>query len=242
MAASFVSSRIVARVVGAAVACGASFDDVCRTSGVSRAELVDVDGRLSPDAYLAVLRAARAHVTDPTLAFRAIGMRAGSYNLLRFLCGSSATLGDALAQGARYLRAETDVTAWEVCTEGDVTALRLRRHLLLSPVETQFADELSTADIVLLARDFTGRDISPARVRFAFAAPSDRRHHQELFRCPIEFDAPTTELRWSNDVLALPLVGADDVAVAFFEHEIQKAIAHGARVDLIGRVRRELSA
>lgn len=242
MGASFVSSRIVARIVAAAVACGADREDVCRASGVSPAELADVDGRLSPDVYLAVLRTARAHVTDPTLAFRAIDMRPGSYNLLRFLCGSSANLGEALTRGARYLRAETDVTSWEVVVEQDVSALHLVRHLPLSPLESQFADELSTADIVMLARDFTSRDISPARVRFAFAPPSDPRLHQEIFRCPIDFDAPVTELRWSNDVLALPLVAADEVAVAFFEHEIRKAISRGASLDLITRVRRELAA
>ena len=242
MGASFVSSRIVARIVAAAVACGAKLEDVCRASGVSPTELADVDGRLSPDVYLAVLRTARAYVTDPRLAFRAIDMRPGSYNLLRFLCGSSANLGDALTRGARYLRAETDVTSWEVRAEGDATALRLVRHLFLRPLESQFADELSTADIVVLARGFTGREISPSRVRFAFASPPDPGHHQELFRCPIDFDAPVTELRWSKDVLALPLVAADEVAVAFFEHEIRKAIENSSSLDLIARVRRELAA
>ncbi len=55
----------------------------------------------------------------------------------------------------------------------------------------------------------SGREIRPVRVRFAHVRTSDLKDFVRFFGCPVEFNAPTDQLAFSRETLALPLITAD---------------------------------
>ncbi len=58
-------------------------------------------------------------------------------------------------------------------------------------------------------RAASGYDVRPTRVRFAYIRPSGGREFERFFGCSVEFGAPSDQLEFSNETLALPLITAD---------------------------------
>ena len=50
---------------------------------------------------------------------------------------------------------------------------------------------------------------SPMRVRFSHKRPADITHYQELFQCPLEFEAPVNEIIFDAQFLKVPLPQVD---------------------------------
>jgi AraC-like DNA-binding protein len=67
--------------------------------------------------------------------------------------------------------------------------------------------DLMLANTVRMARAVTGIDGNPTLVRFQHSRPADTRPHEELFRCPLEFDAAHDEILFDRAYLAYPSGG-----------------------------------
>lgn len=90
-------------------------------------------------------------------------------------------------------------------------------------------DECAMAETIEALRYMTGEPVRPRVVRFRHAAPPDTREHEALFRAPLEFEAPHTELELDDAVLALPMRGAHEVFREVFEREVERALAERPR-------------
>ena len=69
--------------------------------------------------------------------------------------------------------------------------------------------EVSLVQLAMGVRYFTGVDVRPLRVRFAYPAPADLREHEALFGCPMEFEAPASDMEFSHEDADRPFVHAD---------------------------------
>ncbi len=63
--------------------------------------------------------------------------------------------------------------------------------------------------IIKAAREVTDRGVRPTRVACAHARNEDLTEFELFFGCPVEFGAPSGQLTFSNETLALPLVTDD---------------------------------
>jgi len=134
--------------------------------------------------------------------------------ILFYVASGAKDLGENLALFARYVRIVNEVARFKLrrtpeglAVEFDMVGLprqRLRQN-------TEFAISV----LVKALREDTGHRIRPVRVAFAHSRDSDLGEFERFYLCPVEFGRTASEgassdlLEFSNDTLALPLVGAD---------------------------------
>ena len=66
-------------------------------------------------------------------------------------------------------------------------------------------EDAMVAACVLFARDETGEQVSPTKVRLRRPRPHDAAPYDELFQCSVEFGAARTAITYTRDALAMPL-------------------------------------
>lgn len=146
--------------------------------------------------------------------------------LLTRLFDASATVGDAVHKLLDLQRLVNDVHPAVMLSRGDRTLLRMCTEG--SPLRApRHATEFGFAWLVVIARRATGADLSPLHVRFEHARPEDTREHRRVFRCPIDFASPASELEFSTAVLDLPHKSADPALSRILEsyaHELAKRL------------------
>lgn len=220
----FISSRIVCRIVDAAAARGVDADRLCHDVRIDPTDLRDVDARIAMASYYRLWPAAVARVGDPTFPLAVAETWSLTHNLLRFICMSSADLGEAFERASRYLRVLTNAVSWPLEGREDRVVLAMVRPDAEGVTDLQCAEEFGAAEIVTLARAFTGVAWNPLEVRFTSATPAHADAHRAFFRAPVTFSSPRAEVHIARDSLRLPLVHADPATVAFFEPYIDKLL------------------
>jgi AraC-like DNA-binding protein len=222
-----ISSRIVCRIVDAAAERGVDPLALCREAGVDPAAVRDVDAQIDIARYLRLWQTAAERVGAPDFPIAVAGTWQRTHNLLRFVCISSRDLGEAMERASRYLGVVTNAVSWPLEHRGDVTVLAMHREGGTSPA-TRYAEEFGVAEIVTLARAFTGEDVDPVTVRFTFERPPKTAAQEAFFRAPLAFGAPRCEVHFSAGTLRLPLLKADAATVQFFESYLEKLLSAGA--------------
>jgi AraC-like DNA-binding protein len=220
----FMSSRIVCRIIDAAARRGVDPLDLYRATEIDPKDVRDVDAQIGIERYLLLWRAVIERIKDPGFPLYVAESWNETHNLLRFLCISSADLGEALTRASRYLRVITNAVSWPLEQIGDAMVLSMVRQSSAQAPELRYAEEFGAAEIVTLARAFTGLPWKPRLVRFTFAEPSDSTSLRTFFSAPLEFGAERCEIHFSLESLRLPLLKADAATVAFFEPYVEKII------------------
>ncbi len=224
----FISSRIVCRIVDAAAARGADPVELCRAAEIPRNDVTDIDAQIEIGRYLRLwtLAVDRVGAADFPLAVARDWDR--THNLLRFVCMSSASLGEALERASRYLAVVTNAVEWPLEVSGDVTVLSMVRAGGGDHPGLRHAEEFGAAEIVTLARAFTGTSWNPVEVRFTFPAPADREALRAFFGAPLSFGHHRCEVHFASASLDLPLVRADPATIAFFEPWVERMLRTGS--------------
>ena len=239
-----ISSRIVCRILDAAAARGVDPMELYRAADIDPAHVRDVDAQIGFDRYLRLWSAAIARIDAPDFPLSVAGTWHRTHNLLRFVCMSSDDLGGALERASRYLRVVTNAVSWPVEQVGDVMVLSMDRGQA-SMTDTRPAEEFGAAEIVTLARAFTGFDWNPVEVKFTFPEPLDASAHRTFFRGPVSFGHARCEIHFSMESLRLPLVKADPATVAFFVPYVEKLLrgcdAQATEKTLVDDVKRVLA-
>ncbi len=133
----------------------------------------------------------------------------GAFAVVEYLMRTSPDLAHALDQLLRYERLLGSSPIFTL--EGE-EMLRLRRVRDYEPddaVEAAIA-EFALGSVIVIGSAATVSPWHPTLVRFSHHAPDDGgREHEELFRCPVEFDTERTELVIARGVLDTPMADAD---------------------------------
>lgn len=220
-----ISSRIVCRMVLVAERRGVDARAACHVVGIDPASVDDVDGQIGIDAYFDLWRLLSEQVADDGFPIEVAATANETHNLLRSLCMSCATMGESMARASRYLRVLTNSVRWPLSQEGDVVIMGVERLTPPRP-EHRFADEFGVAEMVQVARLFTGVDWSPRQVRFLHARPASTTPFETFFDSPLVFGANRTEVHIDRSSLELPLQRADQAASRFFESYANKLLAN----------------
>ncbi|MEQ9073209.1 MAG: AraC family transcriptional regulator ligand-binding domain-containing protein [Sandaracinaceae bacterium] len=116
-----------------------------------------------------------------------------------FACRTASTIGAAVETMLALWPLVTDAFTFEQVVGRGAVALRTpEAPALASTLEFHLADMVGTARIL------AGSDFSPLAVRFAHRPRAPLGAYEDVFRCPVSFEQPATELLMDRDHLALP--------------------------------------
>jgi AraC-like DNA-binding protein len=146
-------------------------------------------------------RAAYKLTNDPGLALH-LGMSAPPHtlNIAGEVLLHCSTIRLALAEIDRYLPLILPLARFHLEEVAD------RAHLIFDgsfpdPGIDRFANEVTLAFVVRIGRHFVSRAEPPIVLRFRHAEPAYAQTYQELFGCPIEFEANRNEVVFARTLL-----------------------------------------
>jgi AraC-like DNA-binding protein len=132
---------------------------------------------------------------------------------------SSPTFGVALDRIARYTRLAHG-SGFTVRRDRDLVTLVFTPTLPIRPY-TRGKIDMEMATIVTFGRDLTGSPLIPVRLTLACPPPSYAARYDEVFGCPVRFDAPLDSLVLTGADLQRPLVSAHAEVSSLFERRAE---------------------
>ncbi|WP_208721217.1 AraC family transcriptional regulator [Corallococcus aberystwythensis] len=236
------SARLARQGLLAAARRGVPAERLCEDVGLRWSELNGPEARIPYAVLDDILERAVALTGDDNLGLHMAGMDVmDADDPASLVILTSAHLREAMARGCRYQRVWGDGERFVV--EETPRGVRMR-FTPVGPAWRPAHRHLTEVALVQLAqglRVFTGADIRPLRARFNHAAPADLREHEALFGCPLEFNAPASDLEFSAGDADRPFVHADALLNAVFEHQARRALERLPVTDtLTDRVREQV--
>ena len=153
-----------------------------------------------------------------------------THDQLAYLMISSATLREASNAGLKYqnysgrFSGNLVVTSFsEIQTEGcyQIDAKAELGELRLLAIEDILTNIITTARWVL------GQPLPTTKLRCHYPAPAHFARYKSIFQCPIEFDAPVTQLFFNANILDKPLPQASPQSVTLYKKLCEeKSITH----------------
>ena len=204
------------------------------------ADLTDPDLRVPESSAEAAWRLAATLTGDHAVGLHlAEWLPRGALDLVEYAFRSSASLAAGLERLVRYSRVISDRVALRLDANDERLLLQVgdAGSTPLHPGRAEFA----LAATLKLARDGTGREITPQVVAFAHPAPAEQSEHRRFFHVPVTFGAGATSMILSAQDAAQPLLGADDALSTIVRRRLDKSLADRRQADMGGfaeRVRR----
>jgi len=158
------------------------------------------------------------------------------YGLLGYAMMSSATLEQAVQIAVKYhkLAGAMFELAYEV--DGDEAVLRID-HLLPGGRVGQYTVEELFAGISRLIGLLLGRDHKPSRILLNYESPEYAEKHLQCFRCPVIFNQPSCQYRFSREELSKSLAEADANTARICEESCRKLLNQmEIEEDIISRI------
>lgn len=217
---------ILRALVGVAVARGVEAGAFLEALGVTPEVLKDDEARVpSPVLNLAWLELER-RTGDPFVGLRAgEAARVGDFDVLDYVCASSATMAAACERVSRYYRLIHD--GLEMKLVQDAHGPRLIHHVPGAPpgAVSRHATEFVFAMMLTRSRTLTKVAWVPREVWFHHPRPEDISEHRRLFGCPLNFGRETNAVVFAPETLALPVSTADPALCAILERHVADRLA-----------------
>jgi AraC-like DNA-binding protein len=227
-------------------------------AGLSEDDLDHRQRRLSATAQGEFVEYAALALKDPVfglhLAEQSNPREAG---LLFYAVSSAENVGEALTLLMHYCRIVNESVRLKLTREPEGMLVEasfsgISRHRIRQNAEFQFAV------VVKAIREITGLNVCPTRVAYGHGRTTDVKEFERFFGCPVEFAAPSDQIGFSNEALALPLITEDPHLLetlrpfceeaararktaqgtmrAAVENEIQRLLPHGhARAEIVAK-------
>ena len=145
------------------------------------------------------------------------------YGLLGYAMMSSTTLEQAVQIAVKYHKMAGAMFELAFDVDGDEAVLRIE-HLLPDGRVGQYTVEELFAGISRLIGLLLGRDHKPSRILLNYEAPEYAEKYLQCFRCPVIFDQPSCQYRFSRDELADALAETDANTARICEDSCRKLL------------------
>jgi len=174
-------------------------------SGIDPAVLQQRGARVSHDPVERLWSQVAERLRDPLFALKlASDIPFGSGDLIDYLLGSSANVGDALQRLTRYMPLLCGGDRSRVVISGELASLRFQ-----PPGELPYQCELAVGLFVRRSRETFGPSWRIKHVSFRHAPLGPSASYDRVFQVPVHFGMPFEEAVFARDLLSLPLAGAD---------------------------------
>jgi AraC-like DNA-binding protein len=213
--------------------------------GVGEGALDDPDAKVPLESQTVVWEALAELPSSETLGVT-LGRRAliGELGVVGWAMLHAPNARAVIESIRRYGTLFGDPYVPEIEDEADRTVIH--RQFDERIARTRLLPEYAPASTVVLLRQLTQLpdDVPLAlEVWFQHSAPRDRSLHEEVFRCPVLFDAPETRLVLSRPALERPVIGRDPALYEYLDrHALALAKTFPDATSLAARVRRELGS
>lgn len=185
---------------------------------IRAAELPDwvlntADTMVSSSYQLRLWELLEYELAEPDIALRVgTANTLGHFGVHDYLFSTAPTLGEGLARSEEYAGLITTNVGFAVLGDSEDEANADIRLLSGLGRGRQLATQFALAAVVTRARNATGRNVSPIRIRFRQPAPRRYDRFVEMFGTRrVDFGAPTDQITFRASDLMLPLRTADPV-------------------------------
>ena len=199
---------------------GVSARDVLRGSGISQRRLQDPDGSITHPQQLRVYENSLALSSQPGLGLR-LGARfkPGHHGVLghALLCAES--MRDVLRIVLHYGAIRGFLLDFGLREEAGVTILSAHDIMPLGPIHAVAVEEL----LAMFATPDSGRSgaVRPKEIYVDYPAPAHRAQYEQLYECPIRFEADSVEIRIPSASLDVPSAMSNAEMVRICEERCQ---------------------
>lgn len=226
-------------VVAAAARRGVDADRLLAAHAIAQDRWSDPDLRLPADQVLRLWADAARLSAEPELAvLAAVEMPWGAYRVVDYLCGHTATLGEAVTALTRVFGIVNDGVHLSVRPAPDGGAI-LGLHGRRGPIPTAYVDYALTACVYRMSYAIGGP--VHARITLRRGPPGDRAAHHRAFGPSVTFDADDDEAWFEPALWATPTLTPDPVLREVLEHHaatVLRGLAPAEPVDpLVAEVR-----
>lgn len=200
------ASGIVAALELGGVDCRSLFAQL----GLDYAALTDPDARFAQDAMTRLWHLAVQASGNPAIGLNmAKSLRPSSFNVVGYAVMSSRNLQEGFARLVRYQRiiGEGADLSFHPTAEGYEMLLAIHGDRL--PSARQSA-EASLAYSLAFCRWLTGKPLRPRQVSLMGPPPEDLEPYNEVFQCPLKFNAEHYALLFERADLDAPLPSANE--------------------------------
>ena len=196
-------------------------DTIAAKNGLSHHALQDPNALVSAEQHRGLLSDAQRCYQGSDLGL-ILGLKrsVATHDKLAYLMLSSATLREASNAGLKYqnysgrFSGNLVVTSFsEIQAEGcyQIDAKAELGELRLLAIEDILTNIVTTCRWVL------GQALPITKLRCNYPAPAHVEQYQLIFHCPIEFDAPTTQLFFNANILDKPLPQSSPHSVTLYK-------------------------
>jgi AraC-like DNA-binding protein len=201
-----VSSEYLRLFAAGAQTRGLDVQPILTASGIDAAILGRRGARVAARKAAEVWKRSTKRLDDPLFGltlFEKVPM--GVMNLLDYVVISSAHVGDGLGRLARYAPLMGDAESLTLTVHGNEARFRFQNN----GNDIPYPIEMIVGIFLRRSRFFFGPEWTVKRVCFAHPPLGPRATYDRICQVPISFDMPFTEVVFTRDLLALPIVGAD---------------------------------
>jgi len=162
------------------------------------------------------------------------------FDLLAYAVRSCATLGEHYKRMGRYVRLIHEGMFLSLEVEQD--AARLMHGLVDNTIPPRHPMECMLALAVLQGRRAVGEDFAPREVRFAHAAPAQVSEQERLFRAPVRYGCPRSELVLDHAHLSQPQRYAEPRLLEVLDRQLEELLSRLPQArSFPGRVRSHMA-
>jgi AraC-like DNA-binding protein len=230
--ATTVSARIVKHLIDLGISAGISRDLMLAGAGVTDDDLRDPDAHVPVVAEIALWQLLARDITEPEFGVCAgERWRLRTIGLVGYVAQFSETLRGALQRVARYGRLFTEAVQIAVPTSRSEILLTSARPAL-GPGHA-LAESYRLSSILQASRELTRVHIVPAEVAFTYAQPSMVLAHRRHFGDGLHFGARTARIRFREEQLDLPVVGADETLARYLGNYAEQELERLVRGDTV---------
>lgn len=209
-------------IIGFAASAGAAPPDLLREAGLDPSVLVDMDSHL-PHAQEKRLWEAAVRLTGDSdfglhLAEWTVRSPPENFDVLAFAARSCLTLGEQFRLAGRYIRLIHEGVQLTLEEEGQVVRL-LHSHALETIIPRHPAEAMFGL-LVLHGRLAVGDDLAPKEVCFAHRAPESTAEQARVFRAPVRYGCPRSELVFDRAALDRPQRHAEQRLLAVLDRQL----------------------
>ena len=200
---------------------GLDTQTIVANNGISQAALQDPNASINAEQHRGLLSDAQQHYDGSDLGL-ALGLHRSIATLdqLAYLMMSSATLREASNAGLKYqnytgrFSGSVIVTSFsEIQSEG---CYQIDAKIELGDLRLLAIEDILT-NIVTTCRWVLGKTLPITKLRCNYPAPPHAGRYSTIFQCPIEFDAPTTQLFFDAAILDQPLPQSSPQSAALYK-------------------------
>jgi len=216
-----VSSDWLRLVAVAAEARGLDVTPIFAASGVDTSVLANRGARVCAAAAQEASRRTMGRLSDPLFELtldEAIPL--GALSMTDYLVISSADVGEAMRRIVRYAPLISDGERLILTADGHEVRFRC-----VSEHGLPHITEMVIGLFALRARTLFGPSWSVKSISFAHKPQGSRAVYDRICQAPIQFERPFNEVVFARDMLAVPMVGADERMSAIFLDEADAALA-----------------